>query len=129
MDHLHVNLFHQPLTSPDDLGVLLHDLLCRDPLLLAVIEKLGDQVPGRPGDGVEKLRVELVVGGGEPCLSEPFKYPQSSQNKSVALFISPFLFFICLRLNHNKAEKGVHAVATLCNRVVIFMSRLEASRL
>jgi hypothetical protein len=59
VDHLNVNLFHQPLTAPDDLGVLqprmLHDHLCGDPLLLAVLEKLGDQVLGRPGDAVEKL--------------------------------------------------------------------------
>jgi hypothetical protein len=77
-DHLHVNLFHQHLT--DDLGVLqprmLHDLLCRDPLLLAVLEKLGDQILGRPGDGVEKLRVELVVGGGD--LSPVLKLQTSS---------------------------------------------------
>jgi hypothetical protein len=63
VDHLLVNLFHQPLTapelgdhpsvgSPDELVVLLprmlHDLLCRDPLLWADLEKLGDQVLGRP---------------------------------------------------------------------------------
>ena len=80
MDHLHVNLFHQTRTVPelgdhqsvglpDDLGVLqprmLQDLLCGDPLLWTDLEKLGDQVLGRPRDGVKKLRVELVVGGGD----------------------------------------------------------------
>jgi hypothetical protein len=64
MERLHVNLFHPHLTAPDDLGFLqprmLHDLLCGDPLLLAVLEKLGDQVLGRHGNGVLKLRVELL---------------------------------------------------------------------
>jgi hypothetical protein len=69
LDHLHVNLFLQPITAPDELGVLqprmFHDLLCGDPLLLAVLGKLGDQVLGRLGDGVEKLWVELIVGRGD----------------------------------------------------------------
>jgi hypothetical protein len=71
MAHLHVNFFHKPLTAPelgdhqsvgppDDLVALqprmLHGLLCGDPLLWADLEKLGDQVFGRPGDGVEKQR-------------------------------------------------------------------------
>ena len=91
MDHLHVNLFHQTRTvpelgdhqsvgPPDDLGVLqprmLHNLICRDPLLWADLEKLGDPVLGRPLDGVKKLRIELVVGGGD--LSPVLKLQTSS---------------------------------------------------
>jgi hypothetical protein len=49
---------------------MLHDLLCGDPLLLAVLEKLGD------GDGVKKLRVKLVLGGGD--LSPVLKLQTSS---------------------------------------------------
>ena len=63
VDHLLVNLFYQPLNAPDlgdhqsvgppdELGVLqprmLHNLICRDPLLWADLEKLGDQVLGKP---------------------------------------------------------------------------------
>jgi hypothetical protein len=72
--------------------MVLHDLLCGDPLLLAVLEKLGDQVLGRPRDGVAKLRVEMVVGGAD--MSPVLKLQTSSvtSNKSVAIFISPFLF-------------------------------------
>ena len=83
MDHLHVNLFRQPLTAPelgdhqsvgppDYLRVLqprmLHDLLCGDPLLWAYL--------GKPGDGVKKLRIELVVGRGD--LSPVLKLQTSS---------------------------------------------------
>jgi hypothetical protein len=73
-------MFRSEQIAPDDLGVLqprmLHDLFCGDPFLLAVLEKLGDQVIGRLRDGVEKLWVELVVGGGD--LSPVLKLQTSS---------------------------------------------------
>ena len=60
--------FHQGGGPPDDLGVLqpgvLHYLRSRDPLLRVDLEEPGDEVLGRAGDGVEELRIELVVGGG-----------------------------------------------------------------
>jgi hypothetical protein len=55
---------------------MLHNLICRDPLLWAYLEKLGDPVLGRPLDGVKKLRIELVVGGGD--LSPVLKLQTSS---------------------------------------------------
>ena len=99
---------------------MLHDLLCGDPLLWADLDKLGDQVLHRPKDGVEKLRVELVVGGDlSPVL------------KSILVFYLPRKIQIWFHLygdnpqvrrrrNHNMVEKGVHAGPTLRNRIVIF---------
>jgi hypothetical protein len=52
--------------------MILHDLLCRDPLLWADLEKLGDQILGSP----EMVRVELLVGGGD--LSPILKLETSS---------------------------------------------------
>ena len=46
-------------------NILLHDFLCRDPLIRADLQELGDQVLCWPGDGVEELRIELVVCRGD----------------------------------------------------------------
>jgi len=44
---------------------VLHYLRSRDPLLRVDLEEPGDEVLGWTGDGVEELRIELVVGRGD----------------------------------------------------------------
>jgi hypothetical protein len=74
VDHLDINLLLHLMTWEScSQGCFM---ISSAKIISSWLEKLGDQVFGRPGDGVEKLRVELVVGGGD--LSPVFKLQTSS---------------------------------------------------